>query len=239
MQPDFHHKPRLRTRVPRTGKGYEVKEEGDQSWAVSYADLLMVLLSFFILFFSVDDKQKESLIQTLAVTINSKSGQGSAVSANDKTAENTTGNTANIERQPQFVDPQVLEDLSRELNIKTTALADQLIIDLPNDIFKMGATFPKNDSLPIIETLFKKLLPFSQKISFTIVGHTDQSAVLYSKKPWLQDNIDLSARRATAAYKIAKAIGFSEQQMDIKAAGPYVRNTRSLSIIINEKVGAL
>ena len=54
----------------RTKKHEEVDAEG--SWAISYGDMITVLLAFFVMFFSVDfkDEEKElinsSLIESLA-----------------------------------------------------------------------------------------------------------------------------------------------------------------------------
>ena len=43
-------------------------EEGNQIWMVSYADLLMILLCFFVLFFSISPETRESVIHKILLT---------------------------------------------------------------------------------------------------------------------------------------------------------------------------
>lgn len=58
-----------------TGDGNEHVDEG-HGWAVSYSDLLMVLMSFFIIFFSYNDKDKDKppsdVLQEFAFSLSAK-----------------------------------------------------------------------------------------------------------------------------------------------------------------------
>ncbi len=47
-------------RIQRAPRGELVETGENMMWAVSYSDLLMVLLSFFVLFFSYGEKEKET-----------------------------------------------------------------------------------------------------------------------------------------------------------------------------------
>jgi flagellar motor protein MotB len=222
-------KPKARIRIARSNhKAIEFKDEGDQGWAVSYADLLMVLLSFFIIFFSVDDSKKKSLIETLSLSMKSKSDGKASASGDNSQA-----------RTPQFIDTGVIDSMSKELNLKVSATSDQLIIEFPENLFDSGKTILNKSSEQMINDVLEKILPFSKKIGITIVGHTDSAPIVKSSNIWIQDNIDLSARRATSVYKILKSQGFDENRIDIKASGPHVRSTRSISILIQEKAEVL
>lgn len=62
--------PRL-PRVERTDDEFHV-EEGGELWAVSYADFLMVLLSFFVIFYSSDKNNQSVLERVVAFSLNEK-----------------------------------------------------------------------------------------------------------------------------------------------------------------------
>src|SRR5690606_32388287 len=59
----------------RKQKSQIVNEDGN-SWAVSYSDMLMVLMSFFVIFFSFEGEQREKIISRIAVDINDQTNKG-------------------------------------------------------------------------------------------------------------------------------------------------------------------
>ena len=52
----------------------EAVSEESNGWAISYSDLLMVLMSFFIIFFSYQEEKPQDLLSDLAISFNGKQG---------------------------------------------------------------------------------------------------------------------------------------------------------------------
>ena len=70
-------------RLPRVerARAIHLEDETSHLWAVSYADFLMVLLSFFIIFFSLDKKTKDSVIDEIMLYSSGQEGVKGGVAA--------------------------------------------------------------------------------------------------------------------------------------------------------------
>ncbi len=75
----------------------QLAADDGQNWAVSYADMLMVLMSFFVIFFSFEGKQKESLLSKLAIEMQAKSDK--AIVSAPQGTENTGGSNGGAAQQ--------------------------------------------------------------------------------------------------------------------------------------------
>lgn len=199
----------------------EFDDSDANGWAVSYSDLLMVLMSFFVLFFSFGDGNKlDEIIWSL--------------NPNEKSqTQNQVKNAAT--RNPASFDAKLLDDLKTTEEYVMESKEDLLWIHLPDTMYYPGQIEIMERKKIILDDLLTKLEPFSEKIKLTIVGHSDNTPLSKTKNYYIQDNFSLSALRASRIVSDLIRRGFPSEQLYIRAGAENIRNTRSLSLQISMK----
>lgn len=188
------------------------EDENSHLWAVAYSDLLMVLLSFFILFFSIDNVERDNLILDLA--------RGIASDIKEQSAETKAISTKSL-----------YADLSK-LNIHLVQEKENLTLNFPNELFKPGKYHIDKDQATEITKALELLVQYKDKINIYFEGHADSTPILNAKNNVVQDNFVLSSLRATQALQLARKMGFFEKQLFAQASSSNTRNSRSLSLRI-------
>lgn len=192
---------------------------------MSYADFLMALLSFFILFFSVDQPARQQLILQLADQFNTPSGAGTS-------GQNGNGQGAEKKANPGRL-PANLFDSLQSLNVEVEKDKQSLVVNFPDNFFKPGR-YDIEDQLLLVKFL-GVVKPHSGNLLLYFAGHADQAQIKVHKNEVVSNNFVLSSLRATSALLIAKEMGFPESGMFVEAKSSNVRNSRSLSIRIEAK----
>lgn len=188
------------------------EDENSHLWAVAYSDLLMVLLSFFILFFSIDNTQRDNLIIDLARGIASEA--------------------KGLPTDPAAVSANALYMDLKKLDIHLVQEKENLTINFRNELFKPGKyQIDKAHAVEITKAL-ELLAQHKNKINIYFEGHADSTPILHAKNNVVQDNFVLSSLRATQALQLARKMGFPEKQLFAQASSSNTRNSRSLSIRI-------
>jgi len=215
-------------RVERT-KPIHIEDETSHLWAVSYADFLMVLLSFFIIFFSIDNKKRSDVIEEI-ILLTSKD-------AKKKDAETIPENQS--ARWPAFESKGVpsnaigalkASDMFEDLKVENHPNEGTLIINMPDNIYGLGQINLSSEHEKRLQKLIKQLLPYAEKVNIVFVGHTDSQPLSKTKTENVKDNFDLSALRASAAVRSVQGLGIPKGRMFLSGSAENVRNTRSLSI---------
>lgn len=205
-----------------------VLDEGDNnSWAVSYSDLLMVLMSFFVLYFAFDDKKGG--LQEVYWNL---SGKQAKVMSEQKHAILTEGVVGRI---PANFDANLLSVLKGFDGVKLEGREEILLIHLPDALYYPGQVEVKDHKKQIVTNLVRKLLPHSKNINLTVVGHSDSTPLTKIKNYYIKDNFSLSAMRASRVISELMEGGFPKEQLYIRAGAQNLRNTRSLSFQISMK----
>ncbi len=201
----------LLKRIPRRKK---VHNEG--SWAVSYVDMLTLLLCFFIIFYNNSKgKNDQTLLQKIAVNMNDKVG------ADGKAKPSPTASVSmkDIESGKVAVLP---EDLALLQLIRTNALKDISANIVTKDksleinfegvsFFKSGKTNLLPEAKSQIVKIIEALNKHKGTIRITVQGHTDPTK---SKKPMSHsDNWELSVLRATSVLKMFISSGYSQEML--------------------------
>lgn len=217
-------------RLPRLDREISVEVHEDDNghlWAVSYADFLMVLLSFFILFYSTDNKSRENLIFKI-------SKQFSKDSASPQTV--TSGVGRNLTASEIATDShEVLIQSLKSLNLAVTKDRMTLIVDFPDDLFLTGRYKLTDKQTRSLSEFLEKLKPYNGKVNLYFEGHTDSKPLVIHRNDLVTDNYILSSLRAMAALNIAKAMNFDEKTLYMQGNSSNIRNSRSLSIRIEPK----
>lgn len=216
-------------RHPRIERRAEsvVHDDSAHLWAVSYSDFLMVLLSFFILFFSVDENSKSNLIQKIFSDQQDLSSHSP-----------TDGQGQAAGRGGSF--PMVA--LEKSLNDFSLTKAENfpgLLIHFSDDMYEKGSFEINESQRNKLEQFFQQLEPYKDQISLTFIGHTDGSPVAQIPGRLFKDNFDLSSIRATRALQFAVRAGFPEAHMASQGNSQNSRASRSLSVLIRSKGDAL
>lgn len=205
-----------------------IHDDSGHLWAVSYSDFLMVLLCFFILFFSVNDEKKKDIIQKIFADAKTVESSGAAVTG----AGNATGGRAGGPgRFPAA-------DLEKSLGSFSFSVAQDeagLLVHFPDDLYAAGSYEIHETQARLLESFLAKVSPYRDLISLTFVGHADAAAVRRGSKRKYTDNFDLSSLRATRALQFAARGGFPEDQMAAKGTSKNGRSSRTISILIKPK----
>lgn len=252
--------PRGRT-LPRVTRSHaqEVPHE-ESAWAISYADLLLVLLAFFVIFSSFDETEdKDAALLKLAQNLSSSgafqnaggsgtqggnsgsninigygsgSGNGAGSSSGQGNGAGSGGRGPSGSTGVVDYHRTLFQGLGSLASIELAELDQKLVLQFQNDIFPKGQFSLPTDLQEDLLQIYTSLKDQKQNIHITLVGHADRSRLRSRKNPVLNDNFDLSAIRALQALKVLRGLGFPEEQMSIKASSFHERDVRSLSMEI-------
>lgn len=202
-------------------RALEIQDETSHLWAVSYSDLLMVLLSFFILFFSMGDKKPDIIRKLIPVDL--------------MTGEIATEPQAEMVAAPR---PDMNLEIQKiaGLTVQQIGNSSVLNVQFPNDIYRDGSSDLTEEAQQQLLQLFKKLSPILSQLEIEIVGHTDATPVTKRKSKYLQDNLDLSFLRASQALRfILNHREIRAVQISAKGSADTVLASRTLSVTIRPK----
>lgn len=205
-------------------------------WAVSYADMLMVLLSFFVLFFSLDDNPKGAREQLRMISM--------AMNGKETLSSNGGKGLPGGPFEDGDTDEEVSEEVKREVaslantmkidGLQIVQRGDKLIVNLEDATFKSGEYRTNKKLQDQIEKFSEKLMVHKDKVSLTVIGHTDDRP-MRARNELLQDNFDLSSIRALTVLKILVKEGFPKEQATARAASSFERNSRSITFEVQLK----
>lgn len=210
----------FRYRLPRE-EPTEIEDDTAHLWAISYADFLMVLLSFFILFFSISEDERDNLIKYLAKTPWPEAQPKiSSMQMDSIIKEGMT----NIQTVAQNL---------KDLNISVTKMDDnQLVLKFPDNIYSPGSTILLTDGQDILDDSLNRLKKYWHQLEFTFIGHVDSLPLTKSTNDIIANNYDLSALRASRALQFALVKGIPSQNLISEGWGSKRYNSRSLSLKI-------
>ena len=173
------------------------REEVDShgSWAISYGDMITVLLSFFILFFPADFKEvreremDESLVE-------------------------------NIELLEESIPKDQIEinNLDEMMNIKQINKDNYLIFFKGISFFNSGEVDPKAAVDDIFQAFSKRINPFLGDYKVIIHAYTDNSPVPKNIRRY-RDNVELSGLRSIAVKKKLELEGVDANRIEISGKG--------------------
>jgi len=206
-------------------KSSHAKGGGEGLWAISYADFLMVLLSFFIIFFSLEKNdsksESKSVLSKLAINFNEVS-EG-AKSGIRKISEPTAVSLGN---------KVVINDLSTKFKDSQSIVVpdeEKIIINLPDNIYRAGEF---EVTKPILDKVLLKFEGLQEKIQITVVGYSDDVKFASKGRRVVNENFTLAAVRASYAAKYIKN-KLPNFKVNTHIDENMARNTRSISLVIS------
>jgi flagellar motor protein MotB len=233
----------------KSGKREGIYEDPLQFlWAISYSDLLMVLMSFFIIFFQMNDSKNDTLKNvmlavedTVAVKTNSSAaGNGTGLGTGTGPGTGTGTGTGKGNGTVVVAGAPVMDAIARQLEAQNLAVSKAaepgvLTIDLANDLYRPGQYALSDEAAKKLVQTLKSIKPYADSITLTFIGHTDAAPVVHLDRRIIDSNLVLSNLRATRAVELALTQGFDPKQVIAQGIGEFSRNTRSLSLRISER----
>lgn len=196
----------------------EIDSEG--SWAISYGDMITLLLCFFILFFTTDAARDYRTRLTAAML--------AAFEDNRK-----------VEGAPP---PRVLLDIGtkREEGIDLTLvktwngsahqIGEKLLIEFPGvSFFKSGKTDLTPQGKKALVEFTQRFMPYAGQYIVNIVAFTDHRKVIKKKRGRkFDDNLELSALRAVSTMRSLQVNGIPLTRMRLGGHGELMTTAQEL-----------
>ncbi|MBL7545570.1 MAG: OmpA family protein [Bdellovibrionaceae bacterium] len=203
----------------------EVDSEG--SWAVSYGDMVTLLLSFFIIFFTTDPKQgtkqRVELKVSLVETLKNKS------SHNSETGNTEIVNAGN--NKEEGIDRKILKDWNGVAHEK----GNHIIIEFPyTSFFKSAQTDLTKEGRKALFDFVKVYMPYAGNYNIGIRAYADKRRVL-NKKRKFSDNLELSALRSIATMRVLQEAGIPLNRIRTGGYGELILTANELMEIPAEK----
>jgi len=190
----------------------EVDTEG--SWAISYGDMVTLLLSFFVIFFSFDFQKERSEQLDYSALKNFELVN----SSNDSGGKSITS-----------LKTESIEGFSEVQTIVEKIEEGKLIIFFKGlSFFESGSVAVSETGKIMLEKFAQKYLPFAGKYSLKIHAFTDSRPVSPSNQRY-KDNIELSALRSIAVLKTLKQSGVPSRKLEITGKG--ILSSKSLELL--------
>ena len=186
----------------------ENQEINPDAWMVTFADLVMLLLTFFVLLLtmsSMDTKKLENLMTHFRDATGVLEFSGAKEVSSLETFISKYNDTASmlVIDQNKFFEamdlPKSLKEMAKDLEQKLTINADErgIIIFLHEDIlFDPGAATVKEELFPILDAIAEAVLDCDNEI--LIMGHADSSPIADVR---YNTNWELSAHRGLAVLE--------------------------------------
>jgi flagellar motor protein MotB len=231
-------------RRPKT----QLSNDDSTAWAVSYSDMLMVLMSFFVLFFSFEESKRQSIVSQIAmdmhISTEKEVAKDAAAGGGGKGSYPGLGaGNSLIPPAPLGVvakgGPFTITDLMTSFEqasykVSSNDKKDVLVVNLSDEIFgsrQFDLTGPVKKEL---NKALELLTPYKDQIKIVFIGHSDSDALTKTNR-FMTNNIELSSLRASRALEYAAELGFDPAFLTVEAAASTLRNTRSVSIRIQQR----
>ncbi len=221
-------------------------DDDSAPWLITYADLMTLLLVFFVLFYTLSFNDHEKYRKTVE-----------SIKVQIKGNENLIGlmELMEIQKQPDALitieditglksrNKSLFEDLARfaasnsqKENLSTQVQEGKIIVNVAGKaLFNSGSASLNPSAVPIFDEIIQILSGYPD-YNINIKGHTDNIPITTGIFP---SNWELSAVRATTVLKYLIAKGISPRQLTATGYGdvmPLVPNTSEENRTQNRRV---
>jgi chemotaxis protein MotB len=215
-------------------------------WMITYADLVTLLLVFFILLYSISSLNLEKFkravqsIQTSLGETNPKVGLlelADVAESKDQsfTIEDLTGLRAREQDMLKSLN-EMIADKNQSENILVYAKDGKIIIQIRGTVlFSSGSAEFSDNAVPILNEIVNIIQTYPE-YNVNIKGHTDDIPI---ETPQFPSNWELSAVRATTVLKFLISGGINPHRLTATGYGellPLVSNDSTENRAINRRV---
>lgn len=202
------------------------KPHSEGSWAVSYVDMLTLLLCFFIVFYNSNAADPKSSVDIKKLFLSRQLNNQGGLGAVDALASRNPAAAAQATRESKA--KETIKGVVLRLNPAHATISQQNdkgieLVFKEVSFFRPGSVVLTKEGLATVEELIRVLEPVKDQVRITVCGHTDSSGV-GGKRAKYSDNWELSVLRATQVLKTflgnqfdqtaLSAEGFADTQVD-------------------------
>lgn len=187
-------------------------DHGGDNWAISYGDMVTLLLAFFVLFFSTSKVSKD--ITVVVEELQKEFKQVEVPKANMVWGKADRNPTSEVN----------LDELGVKLNVQ----GNKIIVEFPKvSFFDTGSYELTKDGELAIKRFGGVLKKFTSKMRVVVRGYTDNRPVKHTMGRMFKDNLELSSLRAISALRVMNREGIPYHLLRI---GGYGESDKSVHI---------
>jgi flagellar motor protein MotB len=188
----------------------ELDSEG--SWAISYGDMITLLLTFFMIFFNIEKQQEEKQQELQASMLEALSSQARRPAA-DSGVEHRLLVGA---KQGDAIDETLLQSWGGTVRKEGT----RVIVEFPGlSFFPSSKTRVTKEGEAALARFAQTYLPYAGRHLIGVRAYTDGKPVMQIAGRNFQDNLELSALRAISAMRSLQKAGLPLARMRIAGFG--------------------
>ncbi len=204
----------------------EVDAEG--SWAISYGDMVTLLLTFFILFFNVNQKATQET-RKLQTALLAELGAKASDQSRDLGKQEPKLNTGKV-ADSTSIDEQTMKTWGGVPH----EVGSRILIEFPEiSFYEFSATKVNKAGDAALQRFTDHYISYAGSNNLVIKAFTDdvkvdrERSIREGRK--YEDNLELSALRAIAAMRILQKAGIPLNRMRISGNGEMDREIRKLA----------
>ena len=181
----------------------EEEHEESETWMISFADMLSLILGFFIIFFSIIGTKKQEQVNVDFLNIRHE--------INIKDLKKT------ILEKTKEITPIFPPDQDQEIEV--VQKQKKLIVKFKNiSFFDLGQTDVNQQGRAALKIFSKKFKEFQKDYTLMVQSFTDRKKVSPTN-PRYQSNLELSALRSIGVMRALKDEGIEYNSMRIAGVG--------------------
>ena len=221
-----------------------INYDDDATWLVTYADLMTLLLVFFVLLYSLasfeKEKYKSKVESVLEQLEQNQKADGVLLDLSEETDRKISLEDITGLRSREVTLFKMVNNLVRKTdqnqNITTQSQNGKIIITVSGEtLFSSGSAKLNPGALPVFNQMIQIFDKFPE-YTVNIKGHTDNIPI---STPVFPSNWELSAIRATTVLRYLISMGISPQRLTATGYGdimPQVPNTTDKNREKNRRV---
>ena len=198
-------------------------------WAISYSDLLMLLVCFFLIYYNTKEIPEVTPLKEVMLGLEKEFGKswGDSVDQNSNRSPASENNGAQTELLGE------IENINLK-PISENGLVKGILINFPDNIYPIGGYELDKDSEKVIAKVLGIVKKKSDHFNIVFIGHSDLVPFQTNNKV-VNNNLILSSLRAAKGVEYAIAQGFDPFWVSAQGMSEHVRGSRSLSIRVMQK----
>lgn len=231
-------------RLQETHHQEEADSEG--SWAISYGDMVTLLLCFFILFFTVNpNKDQTESIQQELLNIMMREMSSAAQRSPAQAGGPSPGGDARhrkvaTEEAPDKASIEFDEKDAAQWDGKIHKMGNRIVVEFPGiSFFKSGKISVTTDGIENLKKFTGLYLPYVSKNQLSIQAFTDLKRVRQEPGRKFSDNLELSALRSVAAMRVLQKAGIPLSKMRVGGYGEMKVTARELASVNENEAKAI
>ncbi len=193
-----------RRSLDSTNTGVRKRRKSDNSWSMSYGDMVTALLCFFIIFYAIEKQIEKRNVSAI---------QGYGPVEEGILSEHTD---SKIDTEYDYMIER-LEQIENIQIFKTSSFVDiyfQKVV-----FFEKGSYEVTSEGKQLIDQVLHKLTDISGKYYLEIQGHADKTPVANKKERWWKTNIELSVLRALNIHHYLTEKGIDKDYLAVAGFG--------------------